>query len=113
MAFKTQLFCIFQRKIRSIAIVSCGGFGLYTGFSIYKGNERFYDYWLMPLIHKLDPETSHKIALAVTKHKLLPKTSYRDPESLVIINTKISEFWYLIYNIIHFFFCFRKFKFGD
>ncbi|EEB15538.1 Dihydroorotate dehydrogenase, putative [Pediculus humanus corporis] len=74
----------FWKKLKSVAIVSCGGFGCYSALSIYKENEKFYDYCLMPLIHKLDPETSHKFALTISKFKLVPKTLFKDPETLKI-----------------------------
>ncbi|KAK6640998.1 hypothetical protein RUM44_012697 [Polyplax serrata] len=69
-------------RVRYIALVSCSTVGLYTGYNICTENEKFYDTWLMPLIHKLDPETSHKIALTVSRLNLLPKTSFKDPHTL-------------------------------
>lgn len=53
--------------------------------NIYKGNEKFYDNFLMPTIHKfLSPELSHQLAIFACKHKLFPKQSNIDPDTLVL-----------------------------
>lgn len=36
----------------------------------------------MPFVHKLNPETSHQIAVLAAKYKILPKSHYIDPETL-------------------------------
>jgi dihydroorotate dehydrogenase len=63
--------------------VTAGAFGAFSAFSIYKENEKFFDSILMPVVHTLNPETSHKVAIIASKYGLFPKSSYEDPETLV------------------------------
>ncbi|XP_059472910.1 dihydroorotate dehydrogenase (quinone), mitochondrial [Neocloeon triangulifer] len=69
-------------KVRSLVLVSAGGFGAFSALSIYNENEDFYDNIFMPLVRKLDPETSHNLAIAACKYKLFPKSRFVDPSSL-------------------------------
>nr|CAD7573149.1 unnamed protein product [Timema californicum] len=62
--------------------VTSSAVGLCSAVSIYRENERFYDGVLMPLIQVLDPETSHNLAIAVSKYGLFPKSKYKDSDSL-------------------------------
>ncbi|GJQ74403.1 hypothetical protein Trydic_g21274 [Trypoxylus dichotomus] len=75
-----------RQKIRSLILVTIGGFGVYTAASIYKGNQTFYKNYIMPVIHLLDPEKAHKLAIVAGKYRLLPKSSYSDPD---ILKTKL------------------------
>jgi dihydroorotate dehydrogenase len=68
-----------------MAVVACGAVGAFTAMSIYNENEQFYDDFLMPMIHMLDPETSHNVALTACKYKLFPKSKFKDLPSLVCI----------------------------
>lgn len=63
--------------------MTTGAFGAFSVVSIYKGNEKFFDSILMPLVHTLNPETSHKVAIIASKYGLFPKSSYEDPATLV------------------------------
>jgi dihydroorotate dehydrogenase len=63
--------------------VTTGAFGAFSAISIYKGNEKFFDSILMPLIHTLNPETSHNVAVIASKYGLFPRSSYEDPVTLV------------------------------
>lgn len=72
-----------QRKIRSLIVVSLGGFGAFSAISIYKGNENFYRNVVMPMVHILDPEQAHQLGVIVNKYRLLPKSNYNDSELLV------------------------------
>lgn len=69
--------------MRSLILVSFGGFGVYTAINIYKGNQSFYKNYVVPLAHLLDPESAHRLAVFAGKHRLLPKSSYADPDVLV------------------------------
>lgn len=73
----------FQHKIKSLLSVTAGAFGAFSAVSIYKENEKFFDSILMPLVHTLNPETSHKVAIIASKYGLFPKSSYEDPATLV------------------------------
>lgn len=72
----------FLQKIKSMVYVTSGAFGTFSAVSIYKGDEKFYDNFLMPLIHKLNPETSHNVAILASKYGLIPRSQYEDPVSL-------------------------------
>jgi dihydroorotate dehydrogenase len=63
--------------------VTASAFGAFSVVSIYKENEKFFDNILMPLVHTLNPETSHKLAIIASKYGLFPKSSYEDPTTLV------------------------------
>jgi dihydroorotate dehydrogenase len=63
--------------------VTAGAFGAFSAISMYKGNEKFFDSILMPLMHRLNPETSHKIAIIASKYGLFSRSSYEDPVTLV------------------------------
>jgi hypothetical protein len=63
--------------------VTTGAFGAFSAISIYRGNETFFDNILMPLVHILNPETSHKVAISALKYGLFPRSSCKDPVTLV------------------------------
>lgn len=63
--------------------MTSGAFGAFSAISFYKGNEKFFDNILMPLVHTLNPETSHKVAIIASKSGLFPRISYKDPATLV------------------------------
>lgn len=68
-----------------MALVACGAVGAFGALSIYKENEQFYDDFLMPMVHMLNPETSHNVAIMACKYKLFPKSKFKDPSSLVSV----------------------------
>lgn len=51
--------------------------------NIAKGNERFYDNVLMPVVRQLPPEFSHEMAVFACKHRLFPVQRQPDAKSLV------------------------------
>ncbi|XP_021924037.1 uncharacterized protein LOC110831885 isoform X4 [Zootermopsis nevadensis] len=69
-------------KIKSLLCVTTGAFGAFSAISIYKGNEIFFDNILMPLVHTLNPETSHKVAIITSKYGFFPRSCYEDPLTL-------------------------------
>lgn len=75
-----------MRKASSLLLVSGGGFGFFTGLNIYNENERFYKNVLMPVMHKLNPETSHRLAVLATKYGFIAKSKFKDPTNL---NTEV------------------------
>ena len=69
--------------------ISVGGTASFAGLCIWNGNEDFYRDYVMPFTRRLDPETSHKLAVFAMKHCLIRKQHKADPESLVgYIETK-------------------------
>ncbi|XP_039287959.1 dihydroorotate dehydrogenase (quinone), mitochondrial-like [Nilaparvata lugens] len=81
-----------QKKLKQMLIVCTGGFTAFSAVSIYKGNEKYYENVLLPLVHKLDPELSHKLAVFVSKYQLLPQSKYKDPAELS------SRVWHLSFS---------------
>jgi hypothetical protein len=63
--------------------VTTSAFGAFSAISIYKGNEKFFDSIVMPVVHTLNPETSHRIAIIASKYGLFSRSSYEDPVTLV------------------------------
>lgn len=60
-----------------------GGVGVFSALNIYQENERFYEQILLPLTHVLSPETSHNIAIVASKYGLIPRSRYKDTDTLV------------------------------
>lgn len=63
--------------------MTTSAFGAFSAISIYKGNEKFFDSIVMPVVHTLNPETSHRIAIIASKYGLFSRSSYEDPVTLV------------------------------
>ncbi|RZF37905.1 hypothetical protein LSTR_LSTR005405 [Laodelphax striatellus] len=70
------------KKLKQMLIVSSGGFSAFSAVSIYKGSEKYYENVLQPIVQKLDPELSHKLAVFVSKYQLIPQSKYKDPVDL-------------------------------
>jgi len=63
--------------------ICAGATGLYGGVCIVRGDETFYKSTVMPFIQLLDPESSHKLAVYIAEHRLMPKSRFQDPDVLV------------------------------
>ncbi|KAL1508938.1 hypothetical protein ABEB36_003753 [Hypothenemus hampei] len=74
----------FKTKIKSLLCICCGATSLYAGVSIYKNDEKFYKESLMPLIHLLDPERAHRLAVFISKYRLVSKSQFKDSNVLKI-----------------------------
>ncbi|XP_056641455.1 dihydroorotate dehydrogenase (quinone), mitochondrial [Diorhabda sublineata] len=72
------------RKIKSLLWVVAGGYASLAGISYYRGEESFYKKIVMPLVHLLDAEQAHNIAVYISKYRLVPKSKYKDPPSLKV-----------------------------
>lgn len=79
-------------KLKSLVIVCTGSAFGYSGLCIYQHNEKFYENVLLPAVHTLDPEFSHKLAVKVNKYGLLPRSKYVDQP---VLNSKL---WNLEFN---------------
>ncbi|KAJ3640780.1 hypothetical protein Zmor_027322 [Zophobas morio] len=71
-----------QRKLKSLFYVTLTGTGAYAFISVYKNDEKFYKNVLMPAVHVLEPEDSHKLGIIISKYRLIPRPNYTDPEAL-------------------------------
>nr|CAG4647175.1 EOG090X08P9 [Megafenestra aurita]SVE92478.1 EOG090X08P9 [Megafenestra aurita] len=69
-------------QVTALVTVSVGGTAAFTGLCIWNGNEKFYRDYVMPFTRRLDPETSHKLAVFAMKHRLIRKEAKPDPETL-------------------------------
>ncbi|XP_066150471.1 dihydroorotate dehydrogenase (quinone), mitochondrial [Euwallacea fornicatus] len=74
----------FRSKTKSLLYVVGSATGLYAGVCIYNGNYKFYKDTLMPLVHLLDPERAHNLAVFVSQYRLLPKIVSKDPDILQV-----------------------------
>lgn len=66
-----------------MAAVCTGGAVVFAGYNVFKGNEQFYDDFIIPLTHRLNPETAHNLAVRAAKYNLIPPSRFTDPDSLV------------------------------
>lgn len=83
--------------MKTLAILSLSGTTVFGAICIYKGNEKFYRNVVMPVVHLLDGETSHKLGIIAGKYRLYPKSSFVDPDILV-------RFFLLYHTIVELFF---------
>jgi hypothetical protein len=81
--------------------VTTGAFGAFSAISIYRGNEKFFDSIVMPLVHTLNPETSHKIAIIASKYGLFSRSSYDDPVTLVRYSLVSQVYSFIILVMIY------------
>lgn len=72
--------------MKSLCYVTLSGTVAFGIASIYKGNDKFYSNFVMPVMHKFDPETVHNLGIKINKYNLLAKSKYKDPEILVLNN---------------------------
>ncbi|XP_046989083.1 dihydroorotate dehydrogenase (quinone), mitochondrial isoform X2 [Schistocerca americana] len=69
-------------KIKSLLLVSGGAAGMFVALNIFQENEIFYEKFLMPALHKVDPEFSHNFAVTVSKYGFVLRSKYKDPDTL-------------------------------
>ncbi|XP_037944934.1 dihydroorotate dehydrogenase (quinone), mitochondrial [Teleopsis dalmanni] len=69
-------------KIKSFVLVTTGAGLFFSGFSIYKGNEKFYTEVIMPVVRHLPAETSHKLAVFACKHNIFRTQNLPDDINL-------------------------------
>lgn len=77
---------VFMKQLKEMVFICGTGLTLFTGYSIYEGNERFYRQFVMPSIRFLDPETTHNLAIFMAKHGLVPPQGTPDPP---VLHTKV------------------------
>jgi len=65
--------------------VTLGGGLAFSGLNIWNANEDFYRDFVMPITSRLDPETSHNLAVTAMKYRLIRKQPQPDPDTLVYI----------------------------
>lgn len=68
-------------KFRSLVKVSTLAATVFSGISLYKGNERFYEDIFMPIVRMVPPELAHRMAVLGLKMEVI-RPSYKDPEVL-------------------------------
>lgn len=69
-------------KIKSLLLVSGGAASVFVALNIFQENEVFYEKFLMPALHKVDPEFSHNFAVTVSKYGFVWRSKYKDPDTL-------------------------------
>lgn len=63
--------------------VTLGGVCTFVGINLYKGNEQFYKDVVMPMVHVLEPEKAHRLAIWASKYRMVPKSRFEDVDVLV------------------------------
>lgn len=67
-----------------MAAVTTSGSLVFAGFNIYKGNEKFYEDFLMPANRFVSPELSHRLAIYSCKYNIFPKHNEMDSDRLQV-----------------------------
>lgn len=71
-----------KAKIKSLIFITSSAAALFSGISIYQGNEKFYKEIAIPLVQRIDPEIAHNIAIKTLKWGFVRKEKFNDPVSL-------------------------------
>lgn len=71
-----------KAKMKSFLTVTSSAVALFSGISIFQGNEKFYKNVIIPLAQLMDPEVSHNLAVTVLKSGLMPKQKVEDSSLL-------------------------------
>ncbi|XP_063698022.1 dihydroorotate dehydrogenase (quinone), mitochondrial [Culicoides brevitarsis] len=72
------------KKFTTYVKVTGGAVLIFSGINIYRGNEKFYNDFVMPLNSRLPPEFSHKLAIVACKYNVFPKPKFEDSERLKV-----------------------------
>nr|SVE73644.1 EOG090X08P9 [Daphnia atkinsoni] len=70
------------KQLTALVTITLGGTSSFAGLCIWNGNEKFYRDYVMPFTRRLDPETSHRLAVFAMKHCLIRKQREPDAKSL-------------------------------
>lgn len=77
---------LFMKQVRDVGIIVSGGTVCFSCISLYEGNEKFYKQFIMPAVQLLNPETAHRIGVALAKYHVFQKPKTPDPP---ILKTKV------------------------
>lgn len=72
----------FLKQVRDVCVIISGGTVCFSCISLYQGNEKFYKQFVMPAVQILNPETAHKIGVALAKYHFFQKPKTPDPPIL-------------------------------
>lgn len=73
----------FQKKLKSGLLVTTASITVFSVASVYYEKQKFYEKYLVPFTHKLDPELAHKLTIFWFKTGLVPRSEYVDTPLLV------------------------------
>lgn len=82
----------FQKKLKSGLLVTTASITVFSVASIYYEKQKFYEKYLVPLTHKLDPESAHKLTIFWFKTGFVPRSEYVDTPLLVSYNVHDEHF---------------------
>ncbi|XP_011066039.1 PREDICTED: dihydroorotate dehydrogenase (quinone), mitochondrial [Acromyrmex echinatior] len=68
-----------KAKLKSLLTVTSSAVALFSGISLYQGNEKFYSDVAIPLVQLINPEIAHKFSVITLKYGLVPKQKTNDP----------------------------------
>lgn len=72
-----------QERLRSLLSLTAGGSAAFLGLGLWSNNQTFYSGMVMPLVHRLEPETAHRAAVWAAAHGLVPHDRSADHPVLV------------------------------
>ncbi|XP_047470185.1 dihydroorotate dehydrogenase (quinone), mitochondrial-like isoform X1 [Penaeus chinensis] len=73
---------VLKKKVSDVIKLSIGGTVVFVGINLYFKNEKFYDTWVMPIFHSVDPETAHNLAVMAAKYNLVPEAKLKESKLL-------------------------------
>uniref|UniRef100_A0A182XB88 Dihydroorotate dehydrogenase (quinone), mitochondrial n=1 Tax=Anopheles quadriannulatus TaxID=34691 RepID=A0A182XB88_ANOQN len=73
--------CACRNKIRSLLKVTGLAAGVFSAYSVCRGDEKFYNNVFMPIVRLIPPETAHDLAVLGVKWKLF-RPPYQDTDRL-------------------------------
>ncbi|ROT70312.1 putative dihydroorotate dehydrogenase (quinone), mitochondrial [Penaeus vannamei] len=73
---------VLKKKVSDVIKLSIGGTVVFVGINFYFKNEKFYDTWVMPIFHSVDPETAHNLAVMAAKYNLVPEAKLKESKLL-------------------------------
>lgn len=76
----------YKAKLKSFLIVTSSAVTMFSGISIYQGNEKFYSEVAVPLVQLIDPEIAHNLAIKALKWGLVSKQKTKDSN---LLNTTV------------------------
>ncbi|KAG5875262.1 hypothetical protein JTB14_033470 [Gonioctena quinquepunctata] len=71
-------------NLKTFVALTAGGCGTFAALSLCNSEQSFYKNFVMPVVHKIDPEKAHRLAVLASKYRVIPKSKYGDSDSLKV-----------------------------
>lgn len=75
-----------------IMFISTGTAALLFGLQVYVGNEKIWKNYVMPVMHKIDPERAHRISIKLASFGIVPYIlpDTKEMESFLVKKSEIN-----------------------